>query len=153
MRHALLAARILLGVVYLYAAWTKLSQPWLLFAMSIDAYGVLPEWAVLALARVLPWFELALGLVLLSGFRLRETAAVSTLLLGGFLALMLRTWSAGMGIDCGCFGLGEAISWKTIVRDSALFLFSFALALFAWRAKPLPPAPAPAATETTPPRG
>jgi uncharacterized membrane protein YphA (DoxX/SURF4 family) len=57
----LLGLRVLLAVVFLYAAYTKLRQPWLLFAMSIDAYQILPQWAVLALGRTLPWMELLLG--------------------------------------------------------------------------------------------
>ena len=58
-----LARRLLLGAVFIYAAYTKLRQSWLLFALSIDSYQMLPEWAVLAVARTLPWFELALGVL------------------------------------------------------------------------------------------
>ena len=47
MRYVLIALRVALAVVFLYAAYTKLRQPWLLFAMSIDAYQMLPEWAAL----------------------------------------------------------------------------------------------------------
>ena len=56
-----------MGVVFLYAAWTKLREPWLLFAMTVDAYGILPQWAVMAVARTLPWAELVLGVLLISG--------------------------------------------------------------------------------------
>ena len=45
MRHVRLVLRLLLAAVFLYAAYTKLRQPWLLFAMSIDSYHMLPEWA------------------------------------------------------------------------------------------------------------
>ncbi len=153
MRHVLLAGRMLLGAVFLYAAYTKLKQPWLLFALSIDAYRLLPEWAVLALARVLPWFELLIGVALVAGVKLRVTAIVSTLMLGGFLAVMIRSYGAAMGIDCGCFGLGEALTAKTLARDSLLFASSLALAILAGRAKRPSPATAPAETETTLPRG
>ena len=46
--------RLMLAGVFIYAAWTKLRQPWLMFALSIDTYQLLPEWAVLTTARVLP---------------------------------------------------------------------------------------------------
>ena len=37
-----LALRVALGVVFVYAAWTKLRDPWQLFAMGIDSYKVVP---------------------------------------------------------------------------------------------------------------
>jgi uncharacterized membrane protein YphA (DoxX/SURF4 family) len=129
MRKALLAGRILIGIVFLYAAYTKLRQPWLLFALSIDSYRLLPEWAALTLARTLPWLELLLGIALIAGFRLRITASVSTILLGGFLAVMIRSYVKGLGIDCGCFGFGEALSGMTLARDSLLFACSLALVI------------------------
>lgn len=150
MKTLVLALRILLGAVFAYAAYTKLEQPWLLFALSIDSYRLLPEWAVLTLARTLPWFELLLGIALAAGFRLKITATAATLLLGGFLAVMARSWTAGMGIDCGCFGFGEAISGKTLARDSALFAASALLTLAAVRR---PRSTASAVPETLPPRG
>src|SRR5579863_2220657 len=80
-RWVVLILRVALAAVFIYAAWSKLRQPWLLFAMAIDAYGLLPQWAVMTLARVLPWFELALGMLLLTGLWLRHTAIVASALL------------------------------------------------------------------------
>ena len=60
---AALVLRVVLGVIFVYAAWVKLREPWALFAMSIDSYQVLPVWAVELVARVLPWFELLLAVV------------------------------------------------------------------------------------------
>jgi hypothetical protein len=37
-----------------------------------------------------------------------------------FYALMLRAYHAGAGIDCGCFGVGEAVSMITLARDGIL---------------------------------
>src|SRR5882724_6365805 len=99
MRWVLLSVRIVLGVVFLYAAYTKLSQSWLLFAMAINAYRVLPTWAVELVARTLPWFELLLGVLLISGVVLRYTAAVAALLLSVFFVMMLRSYGLGMEID------------------------------------------------------
>jgi len=49
--------------------------------MSIDSYQLLPLRAVELVARTLPWFELAVGLLLIAGFWLRSAAAATTLLL------------------------------------------------------------------------
>ena len=133
MRRLLLVLRLVIAAVFLYAAYTKLRQPWMLFAMSIDAYQLLPEWAVLALGRTLPWVELLLGLLLAVGFGLRYAAAVAALLLAVFFGVMLHAYIKGMGIDCGCIGLGEKINPATLARDAALLAASLALAVLAAR--------------------
>jgi uncharacterized membrane protein YphA (DoxX/SURF4 family) len=121
-RAVVLAVRVALGAVFVYAAWTKLRQPWQLFAMSIDAYKVVPYWAVLAVARTLPWVELVIGLALMAGRWLRVTSTAASLLMMMFLALMLRAYADGMQIDCGCFGLGDPISARTLARDGSLLV-------------------------------
>ncbi len=130
-----LILRLLLAAVFLYAAYTKLRQPWLLFAMSIDAYQLLPEWAVLTLGRTIPWLELALGLLLVTGIGLRYAAAGASTLLAAFFAIMLQAYIKGMGIDCGCFGLGEKISPYTLSRDGLLLAMSVMLAVLAFRTR------------------
>ena len=122
-----LLLRLLLGAMFVYAAYTKLRQSWLLFALSIDSYQLLPEWGVLALARTLPWLELGLGVLLVTGFWLRRVSIAATALLGGFFAVMVVSYVRGAGIDCGCFGTGEALSMKTLARDGALVVAGGAL--------------------------
>lgn len=109
----------------------KLREPWLLFAMSIDAYQILPEWAALTLGRILPWLELFLGLLLLTGFGLRYSAAGASILLGGFFAVMVRAYVMGMKIDCACFGLGDVIGPRTLARDGVLLALSVGLTALA----------------------
>ena len=125
----ILLLRCLLGAVFLYAAYTKLSQSWLLFALSIDSYQLLPEWAVLVFARTLPWTELALGVLLLSGWKTRYVSIGATAILALFFSVMVYQYAGGTGIDCGCFGVGEALSAKTLARDGALLA---AACLLAW---------------------
>jgi uncharacterized membrane protein YphA (DoxX/SURF4 family) len=127
LRAVALALRIALGAAFVYAAWTKLRQPWELFAMSIDAYKVLPYGAVLVVARTLPSAELAIGLLLMAGRWLRVSAAAASLLLLVFFGLMVRAYAKGMQIDCGCFGLGDAISARTLARDGGLLAGSLFL--------------------------
>ena len=128
-----LALRVVLGVVFVYAAYTKLRQSWLLFALSIDSYELLPEWAVLALARTLPWLELTLGILLLLGWKLRYVSIGAAALLAVFFSMMLMQYARGAGIDCGCFGVGEALSIKTLARDGILMTAGGVLVLLAWR--------------------
>jgi uncharacterized membrane protein YphA (DoxX/SURF4 family) len=137
-RYFLIVLRLALAAVFLYAAYMKLREPWLLFAMSIDAYQILPEWAALTLGRILPWLELFLGLLLATGFGLRYSAAGASILLGVFFAVMVRAYVMGMKIDCACFGLGEAIGPATLARDGLLLALSAWLTVLALRnARPL----------------
>jgi uncharacterized membrane protein YphA (DoxX/SURF4 family) len=123
----LLAGRVVLGGVFLYAAYTKLRHPWMLFAMSVDSYQMLPEWGVTLVARALPWLELALGALLILGIGLRFVATAASALLVGFFLVMLRSYSQGLGIDCGCFGFGEKLGVRTLLRDGALVAFSLVI--------------------------
>ena len=131
-----LVLRLVLGAVFVYAAYTKLRQSWLLFALSIDSYQLLPQWAVLTLARTLPWMELALGVLLVAGAWLRYTSIVASTILALFFTVMVYQYAIGAGIDCGCFGVGEALSWKTLVRDGVLLAGAIALVWLAWRNAP-----------------
>ena len=133
MRYFLVVLRVALAIVFLYAAYMKLREPWLLFAMSIDAYQILPEWAALTLGRILPWGELALGLLLATGFGLRYSAASASIMLAGFFAVMVRAYVMGMKIDCACFGLGDVIGPRTLVRDGVLLVLSVGLTVLALR--------------------
>jgi uncharacterized membrane protein YphA (DoxX/SURF4 family) len=119
-----LILRVLLGVIFLYAAWMKLREPWALFAISIDSYQVLPLRAVELVARGLPWFELLLGVVLIAGVWRSVSTAAASLLLAVFFCLIVRAMAKGMQIDCGCFGAGERLSWTTLLRDGALLASS-----------------------------
>ena len=144
----LLVARIGLAAVFIVAAYAKmrpqLNMPWSLgavrtslsmFAMQVDSYQLLPPQAVSAAAHWLPFIELALGLWLLSGLWLRYSSLFTTLLLGGFFALMVRTYASGLEINCGCFGPGEKLGVKSLIRDGSLLGFSLAVTVCAFLSK------------------
>ena len=128
-----LALRMLLGAVFVYAAYTKLRHSWLLFALSIDSYQLLPAWAVFTLARTLPLLELTLGVLLIAGVWLRYLSIVATAILGLFFSVMVISYFRGAGIDCGCFGVGEPLSAKTLARDGVLLAAAVALVAYTRR--------------------
>ena len=132
-RRVTLALRLLLGAVFIYAAYTKLRQSWLLFALSIDSYQLLPEWAVFALARTLPALELALGVLLVAGVWLRYLSIAAAAILALFFSVMVVSYFRGAGIDCGCFGLGEPLSAKTLFRDGVLLAAAVVLVAYTRR--------------------
>jgi uncharacterized membrane protein YphA (DoxX/SURF4 family) len=124
--------RIALGMIFVYAAYTKLSESWRLFAAGIASYEVLPMWAVQPLARTLPWFELLVGLLLILGRWLRVSTVATSALLLVFFSLMVRAYVKGMTIDCGCFGPGETISWRTLLRDGSMLAGSLFVTVMAF---------------------
>jgi uncharacterized membrane protein YphA (DoxX/SURF4 family) len=128
---AAVTVRLILGAVFIYAAYVKLKDPWELFALAISQYQILPLKAVEIVARSLPWLELAIGILLVSGRWLRVAATSAFLLLLTFFVLMIRADLMGMAINCGCFGgTDDVISWKTLLRDGSMLAGS--LALTAW---------------------
>jgi uncharacterized membrane protein YphA (DoxX/SURF4 family) len=128
-----LVLRIILGCVWLYAAYTKFRESWLVFAMSIDAYRMLPQWAVLALARSLPWVELAIGILLVAGLALRYVSIAGAAILSMFFCVMALAHSRGLGIDCGCFGPGDTLSGWTLLRDGTLLAGAITLVYLSWK--------------------
>jgi len=124
LRVAALVLRLALAGIFLYAAYTKLTLPWQIFAMSIDSFQFFPAWVVEWSAKTLPWIELALGLVLLSGRFRRSAALASTLLLLVFNFLIVRAYLRNDQVDCGCFGPGGVLDWKKLVEDGSMLAAS-----------------------------
>jgi uncharacterized membrane protein YphA (DoxX/SURF4 family) len=124
-----LAGRVLLGLVFITAALTKIIDP-PGFAKAIWAYGLFPAWSLNPLALVLPWLELCCGLALCFGFWLRSASLwLGTLLLSFCLAIAINL-VRHHPVDCGCFGTttpsteGERLidmRW-TLLRDVGLLL-------------------------------
>jgi uncharacterized membrane protein YphA (DoxX/SURF4 family) len=159
-RALLLLARIALAGIFLVAAYAKLKPqadgPWSIgsvktslsmFAMQVDSYQLLPESQVNLAAHFLPPFELLLGLWLLSGIALRYSSLLTTILLAGFFTVMVRTFALGLEINCGCFGPGERLGPRTLIRDGSLLTISLVVTAGAFllrRGRSV-------TTETTPP--
>jgi uncharacterized membrane protein YphA (DoxX/SURF4 family) len=115
------ACRITLAGIFLYSGYSKL-QSTLQFAAVLSDYQLVPPGFVLPLATYLPWAEIALGLFLLSGWKTRLAAWIAAALLLVFIITMTLTYLRGIDADCGCFGIGEKISPRTIGRDALMLL-------------------------------
>jgi uncharacterized membrane protein YphA (DoxX/SURF4 family) len=123
-RVLLICGRLVLAAVFLWAAYTKLREPWMIFAMEIDAMHIVPGGTVEPIARTIPWFELLLGVLLAIGIQTRYVASVATALLVGFFSVLLVLYVRGFQGDCGCFGPGEPLGPKTLARDGVLVALS-----------------------------
>ena len=132
-RWLLIAGRLILGAIFVFAAYAKLRAPWIEFAGNLAGFQLLPDWALEPIAKTLPWCELALGVALISGIWQRWFALVASLLLGLFFTVMVRSYAIGLKIDCGCFGPGEALGPKTLARDFSMLALAIVVTVASFR--------------------
>lgn len=121
-RLLLLAARFVLGMVFIIAAVPKIAGPES-FAVAVGAYELLPVALLNIVAIVIPWMELLCGIFLVGGAWTRPSAA----LLGGLLLFFIVAISSailrGLNINCGCYGGdGTPVGWGKVLEDVALLL-------------------------------
>lgn len=134
-RILLVIGRLVLGGIFIYAAYTKMvpmqGLPWTIrsvntslswFANGVDSYEMLPHSVVEPFAHLLPPFELFLGLWLLSGVGLRWSGLVASCLVTAFVIAMYSAYVRHLTISCGCFGPGKQIGPQDLARDGLLFL-------------------------------
>jgi uncharacterized membrane protein YphA (DoxX/SURF4 family) len=141
--------RLVLGPIFLYAGYSKVFLPntnlWPLFvlkfsisvnianfARQVDAFQLLSPSGVAFVAHTLPFTEIALGLLMLIGWRLRIWASLLSVIMLGFLVVVTRAYLLHMDINCGCFATPEPIGPKKILEDAALSILAVATAYFAW---------------------
>jgi protein-disulfide isomerase/uncharacterized membrane protein YphA (DoxX/SURF4 family) len=128
--------RLFLGVVWIWAAWSKLQSP-RTFVQAVRAYDATPEWLSKAIGYGLPVLEMCLGILLIIGIAVRLAAAVSALLFVVFLVGIVQAAARGIKLDCGCFGGGGVTTSGThytleILRDLGLLVL--AVGLVVWSA-------------------
>jgi uncharacterized membrane protein YphA (DoxX/SURF4 family) len=122
-------ARFGLAAVWLVSGLLKAVDPDQTY-VAVRAYDVLPDGGVEVVAALLPWIELALGVLLLAGIGTRLVAALSAALLLVFVAGVAQAWARGLSIDCGCFGGGGAVEpgettyVQELMRDAGFLLMA-----------------------------
>lgn len=97
-------ARWILGIIFIYAGGAKLREPEV-FAVLLEAYGILPEPLLMPMALGLPALEIMAGLGLVLDVRASLPVITGMLLMfTGILGYGIRM---GLDVDCGCFGPGD----------------------------------------------
>ena len=126
-----LLSRLILGGVLLIAGYLKVSATEK-SQMAVRAYELLPISIANLFGLVLPFFEVAIGLLLILGAGTRIAAALGGFTMFIFIIAIAQAWARGLNIDCGCFGGGGTVApgqtryLQEILRDAGLV----ALALF-----------------------
>ena len=132
--------RLVLGGIFIYAGYAKIFLPIMhprpsigvalaFFALQVGSYQMLPPWGVNFVAHTLPFAEVALGLLLIIGWQLRIWASLATLLMLGFFAVVVRSYTMGLQINCGCFANPEPLTIWTVVRDGLLVALALVMTI------------------------
>lgn len=124
----LVSCRVLLGALLFYAGFSKLNAGHR-FAETIANFALLPAQCNQILAVVLPWYEIAAGLMLVFGVWVRASALVAAVLFAAFTVAIASALARGLDIECGCFGTGSA--GRAGARALALDLTGLLLAFVA----------------------
>ncbi|MBI3317513.1 MAG: DoxX family membrane protein [Candidatus Omnitrophica bacterium] len=100
--------RLWIGLVFVYAGFSKLMEPVENFRGIIAQYEVIPYALVPFLSVVLPWIEFIFGTFMILGYATRLSALVLTALSFGFLMVLgsSQVLLGSVPVSCGCFGEG-----------------------------------------------
>jgi uncharacterized membrane protein YphA (DoxX/SURF4 family) len=125
-------AGLIVGGVFVYASWDKITQADR-FADIVHDYDMLPLVFVNAFALMMPWTELVVGAALIGGVWRRASGLLATALTVSFMVAIAQAEIRGLEIECGCFDVsgmsGTEASWDLFVRDIPLLLGS----VLVWR--------------------
>lgn len=132
---ASIAARLLVGIVWIVAGVLKLSDP-AAAVRAVRAYQLLPEAIVPIVGHGLPALEIVIGALFVLGLGMRIVSVISGLMFVAFIIGISSAWARGLQIDCGCFGGGGLDTNATaqypwdIARDVGLLFLSCCMAVW-----------------------
>jgi uncharacterized membrane protein YphA (DoxX/SURF4 family) len=128
-KNVALAARIVLGAVFMYASMDKIAHPQA-FADIINNYRVLPIQLVNPMAIFLPWLEFITGLLLIVGKWIKGALLIYSTFLVIFIIALTQALIRGLDISCGCFSVNPSSTpdiWLRIIEDIILLFLSINL--------------------------
>lgn len=118
---------LIIGGIFFISGLLKVINPDA-FRKTLSTHGLFSTGTIHLIGLVLPYVEIAVGLLFALGFKLKITGGIVICLLilftiEGSFAYALST----AAVDCGCFsteGGGESIGVKFFFRNGLLILFS-----------------------------
>lgn len=120
-RHGLLAVRLILSALFVWAGLLKLSHP-RAFAHVLDEYGIFSGWGLVIASFAIPALEVAAGGLTLFGRRAGYALMLGMLVV--FTIVIGYALAVDLDVDCGCFSLeerrGRANLQIAFVRDVAM---------------------------------
>jgi uncharacterized membrane protein YphA (DoxX/SURF4 family) len=138
MKNTLLISRLITGLVFVFSGFVKAIDP-SGFAIKLDEYFVayhvdFISFLAMPIAITLSAAELAIGLNLLAGVKMKLTAWLLFLFITFFTLLTFVSALTNPVSDCGCFGDAIKLSnWQTFLKNIVLLIP--ALVIFIYRKK------------------
>lgn len=122
-KYLLLTIRVILGLLFIFSALTKMTDLDY-FVKSIENYKILPAESLNLFALIIPWMEIIIGIFLLIGLFVKESALLGSLMMVIFIAAIIIALARGLNIDCGCFGTidGSKVGIQKLVEDFIILL-------------------------------
>ena len=135
-----IVSRIILGALLLIAGIFKLQDNSALFE-TIAYITWLPIGIKSFIIDVLPWIEVIVGALLITGLFKNIVIPAGALIYAGFFAFAIYGLGSGMEGDCGCFGeaddsnilamlLGSTFGWSMVIRNG---IFVALAGILLWR--------------------
>jgi uncharacterized membrane protein YphA (DoxX/SURF4 family) len=131
-RYLVLGIRLILGVVFIYAAIDKIANP-AAFAQNIYNYRMLPESFINFMALTLPWLEIICGVLIVLGVFIRGSALLIGFMLLIFIVAISFALVRGLDISCGCFSQagGHGMAVDLLIRDILMFVGALIVMVYA----------------------
>jgi hypothetical protein len=125
------ATRTAIGVIFIWASIQKIQHPYL-FLSAVQDYQIVGAKLAMLTAMTIPWIELFLGGLLISGAYQGGALLAASALTAVFVFVQSSAMARGLTISCGCFGSDapELVGFGTIART--MLLLAASLAAFAW---------------------
>ena len=141
MKIIAIAARILLGVIFIYSGFVKGIDPWGSTYKFMDYFTAFNmQWmqpTAFVLAVLQNAVEFVIGVALVLGLRMKETAWGLTLFMVFYTILTFILALTNPVSDCGCFGDALILTnWQTFYKN--LILMAPTVIVFLYRKKFLP---------------
>jgi hypothetical protein len=116
-------ARIV-GIIFLNSGFQKIFLPYN-FLSIVYGYEIATPFQGYAIALIVPWLELSLGLFLISGRFKLTTWLLTAIMFAVFVCARLYVLWSGLVIPCGCYGLGEdVVNWQNTGATMLLFIIA-----------------------------
>ena len=136
-----LALRLIVGVVFIYASIDKIIHPDR-FAEIVWDFDLLPRSLVNPFSVCLPWIELVMGIALVVGLWVPGGALLTTGMTVMFMMAVGHALSQGAeDFHCGCFSTvqeGPEEAWGVLWRDALLLVATVLLFCLSFASGPAP---------------
>jgi uncharacterized membrane protein YphA (DoxX/SURF4 family) len=114
-KWVVLAIRIVIGGIFIYASINKILNPDA-FARIIHNYRLFPPSLINIIAIVIPWIEIISGALLIIGWKYKAANLIIGGMLATFIIALAISYIRGININCGCFSTTASTKSDLLMR-------------------------------------